>query len=43
MPFKTSGITYGFKRKFDEKADIYGIMNVVKPTNFVGQARNLNN
>ena len=43
MPFKTSGMTYGFKREFDEKPDIYGIMNVVKTTIFVGQARNLNN
>ena len=43
MPFKTPGITYDFKGEFGEKAGVYGIMNVVKTTIFVGQTKNLKN
>ena len=39
MPFKPSDVTYDSKGEFDEKAGLYGIMNVVKTTIFVGQTK----
>ena len=43
MPFKTSDVTYDSKGAFDEKAGLYGIMNVVKTTIFVVQTKILKN
>ena len=41
MPFNTSDITYDFKGTFEEKAGVYGIMDVVKNTIFIGETKNL--
>ena len=41
MPFNASDGIYDFKGAFEEKAGVYGLMNVVKHIIFVGQTKNL--
>ena len=41
MPFNPSDAPYDFKGTFEEKAGVYGLMNVVKNIIFVGETKNL--
>ena len=41
MPFHSSDAPYDFKGTFEEKAGVYGLMNVVNTIIFVGQTKNL--
>ena len=41
MPFNLPDAPYDFKGVFEEKAGVYGLMNVVNDVIFVGQTKNL--
>ena len=41
MPFNLPDAPYDFKGAFEEKAGVYGLMNVVNDVIFVGQTKNL--
>jgi len=41
VPFNGSDAIYDFKGTFEEKAGVYGLMNVVNSIIFVGQTKNL--
>ena len=41
MPFNATDVIYDFKGTFEERAGVYGLMNVVKHIIFVGQTENL--